>query len=212
MKENMNRLKEKIFKYKTLIVVFFLLLIFVAITDDVFEKEVMRIDPLMYDLFIKNIRCDWLTEIMKAITQMGGFYVLPIICIFVLIFARNKKIGLLMTTNLGFIALLNVIFKMIVQRPRPTDMLITENGYSFPSGHAMTSTAFYGLIIYLVYKNIKTKKIRNILIALISILILLISFSRIYLGVHYTSDVIAGTIFSIAYLICIISLYKRFLK
>lgn len=209
MKEKMNEFKKIIFKYRKWIIVVFLLLIFAAITDDVFEKEVMRIDPLMYDLLIKNIRCEWLTEIMKVITQMGGFYVLPIICISVLIFAKNKEIGLLMTTNLVFIALLNIILKMIVQRPRPTYMLVPENGYSFPSGHAMTSTAFYGLIIYLIYKNVKNVKLRNISVVIVTMLIFLISFSRIYLGVHYTSDVIAGTIFSIAYLICIINLYEK---
>ena len=79
-------------------------------------------------------------------------------------------------------------------------------GYSFPSGHSMISMAFYGLIIYYVWKNVKNIKIRNITCILLSILILLIGISRIYLGVHYASDVLGGFIISIAYLIVFITI------
>ena len=80
--------------------------------------------------------------------------------------------------------------------------MVTEHGYSFPSGHAMISTAFYGLIIYLIYKN--ANKHKKIYIALLTILIFLIAVSRVYLGAHYATDVIAGIIFAIIYLIIFI--------
>lgn len=93
-------------------------------------------------------------------------------------------------------------------RERPTGInIISETGYSFPSGHSLTAMAFYGFIIYLIYKsNIKNKKIYIILLGLI---IFLIGISRIYLGVHFATDVLAGFIISIIFLICYIHVLER---
>ena len=79
-------------------------------------------------------------------------------------------------------------------------MIIEESGYIFPSGHSMASMAFYGFIIFLVWKYVKTNK-KWIYTIVLSLLILLIGISRIYLGVHYASDVLAGFILTLAYLI-----------
>ena len=96
-----------------------------------------------------------------------------------------------------------------MQRPRPIEFrIIDENGYSFPSGHSMVSAAFYGFLIYLIYKNIKNKYLKWGLITILSLLIIFIGISRIYLGVHYTSDVLAGFLISISYLIIFTSLIK----
>ena len=76
-----------------------------------------------------------------------------------------------------------------------------KHGYSFPSGHSMISAAFYGFLIYLIYKKVKNKKLKITLIIVLSILIVSIGISRIYLGVHYTSDVLGGFLLSISYLI-----------
>ena len=101
-----------------------------------------------------------------------------------------------------------MLLKNIIQRPRPIEYrLIDETGYSFPSGHSMVSVAFYGLIIYFMYKSIKISKIKWLLISLLSIVIILIGTSRIYLGVHYTSDVIGGFLISISYLIIFITAF-----
>ena len=109
--------------------------------------------------------------------------------------------------SLNFSDKLNQILKYIVQRNRPEGYrLIDESGYSFPSGHSMVSTAFYGFLIYLVIKKVKNKYLKNFLVILLSILIILIGFSRVYLGVHYASDVIAGFFISIAYLILFITM------
>ena len=90
-------------------------------------------------------------------------------------------------------------------------MFITENGYSFPSGHAMAALGFYGFIIYLLWHMNLRKKVKIIFSVLLSILIILIGMSRIYLGVHYASDVFAGYLVSGAYLILYITLVKRYL-
>lgn len=97
-----------------------------------------------------------------------------------------------------------------MQRPRPTEFrIVEETGYSFPSGHSMVSMAFYGYLVYLIYKYVKNKYIKWTSITLLSILIFLIGISRIYLGVHYTSDVVGGFLISIAYLIIYINIMDK---
>ena len=129
------------------------------------------------------------------------------------IFIKNKKVPIAITLNLIISTALNVLLKNIINRPRPDGYrIISETGYSFPSGHSMISMAFYGLILYIVFKNVKNKNIRNLLTVLIAILIFLIGFSRIYLGVHYVSDVLGGFIISIAYLILFTTITKPIFK
>ena len=99
--------------------------------------------------------------------------------------------------------MLNYILKLIFSRTRPIDInIITETGYSFPSGHAMISLAIYGFLAYLLWKS--DYKYKKIGVSLLVLLIVLIGISRIYLGVHYTSDVIAGFIVSLGYLLLFI--------
>lgn len=129
-----------------------------------------------------------------------------------LVTIKNKKIGISITLNLITIAGLNLLLKNIVQRPRPTDFrLIDESGYSFPSGHSMVSMAFYGFLIYLAYKYIKNNKLKMLLSIVLGLIPLLIGISRIYLGVHYTSDVIGGFMVSISYLIIYTRIVKKFI-
>ena len=125
---------------------------------------------------------------------------------------KNKKIGVSIFSNLVIVTILNQLLKGILQRPRPTEYrIIEETGYSFPSGHSMISMAFYGYLIYLIYKYVKNKYIKCISIAVLSLLICTIGISRIYLGVHYTSDVLGGFLISISYLVIFISAVNKFI-
>lgn len=181
------------------------LILFLALAEDVFNKEIMQGDIIGYNFVKTYLIKEQVTPIMKLITFFGGATCLIGLTLVLFITIKNKKIGLLIGINLVTITILNQIFKFILQRPRPTEnRIINENGYSFPSGHSMISMAFYGFLIYLIYKYVKNKKIKYISITLISILIIFIGISRIYLGVHYTSDVLAGFLFSISYLIIFI--------
>lgn len=178
------------------------LILFLALAEDVFNKEIIQGDIIGYNFVKTYLIRKQITPIMKIVTFFGGATCLIGLTIILFIIIKNKKIGFLIGINLITITILNQLFKFILQRPRPTEYrIINETGYSFPSGHSMISMAFYGFLIYLIYKYVKNKKLKYISITLISILIIFIGISRIYLGVHYTSDVLAGFLFSISYLI-----------
>ncbi len=174
-----------------------LALFFIFILGIYFKDYLIWIDDLGYSI-ISLFISDSVTAIMKFIT----FFASPIWCVLfsVLVIVLWKNTRKEFILNLVIVFLLNYLLKIIFMRTRPLDInIINETGYSFPSGHAMISLAVYGLLAYLLWNsNYKHKKIGTIgLIALI----ILIGISRIYLGVHYTSDVLAGYIISFSYLL-----------
>ena len=206
MKEKMINTKK--FKW---IILFICLLMFIAILEDVFEKEIMKLDILGYGL-ISNIISENITPIAIIITNFGGAITLIGLTIIFLLIMKNKKMSFSILLNLVIVTFLNIFLKNIIQRPRPDDFrLINETGYSFPSGHSMISMAYYGYLIYLIFKFVKNKKLKTFLITFLCILILTIGLSRIYLGVHYTSDVIAGFVLSVSYLIIYTSIIKKYI-
>ena len=210
MIEKLKKIIKKDYKW---IILFLCVILFLVILEDVFEYETLALDTSVYTIVVEKMRNPILTDILKIITNLGSAFVLITITILSLIILKNKKIGLCITINLALSTILNLLLKNIIQRPRPEGYrLIEETGFSFPSGHSMVNTAFYGLLIYLIIKNVKNQKLKYSLSLLISILILSIGFSRIYLGVHYTSDVLAGFLISIAYLIVFTTILHDILK
>ena len=208
MKEKTKEFMKKNLKW---FVLFIALIGFLALAEDVFNKEIMNGDIIGYKIISTFLISDFATPIAKFITNFGGAVFLISLTAILFILIKNKKIGLSIFSNLVIITVLNQLLKRILQRPRPTEFrIIEETGYSFPSGHSMVSMAFYGYLIYLIYKYVKNKYVKWILIALLSILICTIGVSRIYLGVHYTSDVLGGFLVSISYLILFISTVNKF--
>lgn len=206
------KVKEFIIKNLKWIILFICLIGFLALAEDVFNKEILNGDIIGYKIASEFLISDFATPIAKFVTNFGGAIFLIILAMTLLILIKDKKIGLSILSNLVIITVLNQLLKIILQRPRPTDYrIIEETGYSFPSGHSMISMAFYGYLIYLIYKYVKNKYIKWISIVLLSILICSIGVSRIYLGVHYTSDVLGGFFISISYLIIYISTVNKFL-
>ena len=204
--------KEFIIKNLKWIILFICLIGFLALAEDVFHKEIMKGDIIGYKIISTFLISDFTTPIAKFITNFGGAIFLIILTITLFILIKNKKIGLSIILNLIVITGLNQILKYILQRPRPTEYrLIEETGFSFPSGHSMVSMAFYGYLIYLIYKYVKNKYLKWISIVLLSILICSIGISRIYLGVHYTSDVLGGFLISLSYLIVYTLIVNRYL-
>lgn len=201
-----EKIKEFIIKHWKWIVLFICLIGFLELAEDVFNKEIMNGDIIGHKIISTFLISDFATPIAKFITNFGGAIFIILLTVILIAVIKNKKIGLSILTNLAIITILNQLLKRILQRPRPTEYrIIEESGYSFPSGHSMISMAFYGYLIYLIYKYVENKNVKWILISLLSILICLIGISRIYLGVHYTSDVLGGFLISISYLVIYIS-------
>lgn len=208
--KRLKKVKDMIFKNKRWIILAIAICIFILIAKTVLQKELFGFDTSIYQ-FLVSCRTPILNIFFRIVTQFGSAIWLITITILAMIFIKKKKYKITIPLNLGLIALCNVILKYSFNRPRPEELrIIEETGFSFPSGHSMASMAFYGYLIYIIYKHIENKKLKYSLCILLGLMIFLIGLSRIYLGVHYTSDVIAGLCFSIAYLIFMISsgIYK----
>ena len=126
-----------------------------------------------------------------------------------LLLRRHRWYSLLVpVVALGSITL-NLVLKQFYNRPRPLLPLVSASGLSFPSGHAMISASFYGLLIYLVWTHVRRPGWRYVLVALLVGIILLIGLTRVYLRVHYATDVLAGFTAGAAWLVVAIPLLKR---
>ena len=187
---------------KMLIASLILLIIFIFF---VFLRNYFNIiDDFVYSL-VKPLISNDMTNIMQFIT----FFSDPIWCILLsclmILFVKNKKISKAFLLNLILVFLLNYVLKILFSRNRPADInLIVETGFSFPSGHAMMSLGIYGFLIYLLLLSDKNKISKIIGTCFLILLIFLIGISRIYLGVHYATDVIAGFVISASYLLLFI--------
>lgn len=202
--------KEFINKYLIWIILVLGLLLFFYLVRLINANTISVLDNYIYNL-IKGFISPKMTPIVKFITEFGNYTVMiPVIILFYL-FNKDKSFNRYFTINLVAIFTSNFIVKNIIRRDRPIDInLIIENGFSFPSGHSMVSFAFYGFIIYYVYCSHLSKLEKTIIISILTLLVLMIGLSRIYLGVHYASDVIGGFVLALVYLIIFIKyIYKR---
>ncbi len=203
------KIKKVIVKNYRFIIMFICLIFFLAILEDILDYEIKNFDIWGYNIISKSIS-EYMTPVAKVITRFGNAETLILTTITLFIIIKDKKIKWAIPINLVCSTILNFTLKNIIQRPRPIEYrIINANGYSFPSGHSMVSMAFYGFLIYLIYRNVKNKYIKVISILILSTLILLIGVSRIYLGVHYTSDVIGGFLLSMSYLVLYVGILKR---
>lgn len=192
-------------KKRIIFIISIVLFIIIAISISLYDN--IPLDNSIYNT-IKNIINPTNTHIFKIITFTASTLGIIIICL--LSFIINKKSGILLTFNTIIITVINLISKLIFRRDRPTiNQLVFEDSYSFPSGHTITATVVYGFIIYLIYKSNLSKKEKVIYISILILLILLIGLSRIYLGVHYFTDVIGAIALGISYLIIAIYIIEK---
>lgn len=181
------------------IVFYSLILLFIIWLSLMLSNNLKWFDEPVYNTII-SFRSSGLDTFMRFITSFSNPVIIIFLCSLSLIFLFIKKrwpIALVSTSLISVI--FNQGIKNIVKRPRPLKLrLIEESGYSFPSGHAMGSMAFYGFLILLISKSKINKYFKMVLILILSVLILLIGVSRVYLGVHYPSDIVGGFILSMA--------------
>ncbi len=147
--------------------------------------------------WVHNMRKPALTKFILVATEFGSVwgYLLLILLItwYVHIKEKGWRITLEILAVLSTAGAMSFILKWIMDRERPQEVqMIEAGGLSFPSGHSMSSIAFYGFLIYLGWIHFRSKGVKITLTIALSLFILLIGFTRVYLGVHYPSDVAAG--------------------
>lgn len=169
-------------------------LILTKLAKDVLEKDQFGFDTTLIN-FIFQFRNPFLTKTMFVLSQFGNDFIL-IFSFLVIIFLIRKKFkheaklfGFILV--MGFF--INTFLKILIGRPRPEIApLVIETSYSFPSGHSMNSFVFYASCAYFIFRFTRNKRLALTISIVSIILILLIGLSRVYLGVHYPSDVLAG--------------------
>ncbi|MCK7591348.1 phosphatase PAP2 family protein [Subsaxibacter sp. CAU 1640] len=172
--------------------------LFTELTESLKTKLFSNLDLRISD-YIISYRTPALTRYFTFVTNFGdwyGYVIVLIVCaiMFYLIF-KNWKNVVQLTTVLLLSSVSNIILKQITHRARPDiKHLVTVESLSYPSGHTMTAMAFYGFLIYLLYTFKINKIIKAGVITLFVLLILSIGISRIYLGVHFPSDIVGGLI------------------
>jgi undecaprenyl-diphosphatase len=165
--------------------------------------------------FCVLLRDGTLTIIAKAITFMANTTTLTALCALLVILPTRKHFGFPLAIATGLAALVHHVLKEFIERPRPdaAGWLVEVNSYSFPSGHSNAGLVFYGFLMVLLCRYLALNK-RYVLAVFVSIvfslLIALIGASRVYLGVHYATDIIGGWSLGICLLILFISLYEFF--
>lgn len=205
----MEKNQKSNYKDKKLIVLYICIFLFIVLTIMVMTKFIDPLDSYMESLLI-SIRSDNLTKVMTVITNIARAYSLIAISILLLFVIKDKKTPIKIIINLIAVFLVSQVFKFIFRRARPDSLaLVPASGYSYPSGHTMVSTAYFVFIVYLLCKKINNKLVKTLLIVFSTIMILLIGFSRVYLGVHYLSDVLGGFILGIGYLMLFLHIFTK---
>ena len=171
---------------------------FVQLTDELAENDLVGVDGAVTEAII-SYRSDGLTDYFTVATDLGDRYayliITALLALFHLIKKRSWKFILQTTLVLVLASLSNIVLKRVFNRGRPSlEHLVEVNTLSYPSGHSMSAMAFYGFLIFLCLRYRMPTWIRFTLVTVLIILILSIGISRIYLGVHYPTDVAGGFI------------------
>jgi membrane-associated phospholipid phosphatase len=182
------------------------------LTEEVIESEGMvQLDKQFSD-FLFSIRSSWLSEAFYALTQLGtrqATFAMGGLATLVFLYRRRYTAVLAFWLTMAGVGLSVQYGKKFISRDRPAEVAFyQERNYSFPSGHATTSMALYGMLAYFMYRHLGKKWQRRALLLTTGVLIVMIGFSRIYLGVHYLSDVLAGFLLGAMWVLLGISLME----
>ena len=204
-------MKDKLLKKRYIIGVI-TLIGFIIISYLLFTNRLDAFDNTIYEI-IKCIRCSFCDRFFKIITYLGNTIPVVVITIALLIYL-DKHDRIILGSSMIVTLCINQIIKHLIKRPRPPveERLITQNGYSFPSGHSMMALCLYGVLIYFVMTKVKDKKKKIFLVSILSLIILLIGLSRIYVRVHYPSDVLGAYLLTILILIINITLINNHIR
>jgi undecaprenyl-diphosphatase len=193
----------------------FVIWAFFELADEVLEGDSRAFDKAVL-LWIHNNFPDWLNEPMRLVTALGYYYVVvPLLAVAVFVLYRRgwRLSAVLLVVSTGGSFVLTTVLKGVFQRARPElfDSGYQASFYSFPSGHATVAVGFYGMLtVILAYRLGGAARWAVAFCGLLAVL--LIGFSRLYLGVHYPTDVIAGYLSALLWLVCVGSVYALWLS
>ncbi len=191
-----------------LLILFVLCLaIFVYLLIKVLKGRAIRIDEVGYLLIVERLRSPVLTAVMKAASSLASLPFVVGVLAAAMLWAPNWPHVVWAAFNVGAISAIDQLLKVLVHRPRPQgSRLVEAPGLSFPSGHSMAAMAFYGYGIWLVRCGVCGLPFGAAIEVALACVILAVGVSRVYLGVHYVSDVLGGFCLSFIWLILFVRL------
>ncbi|MFC7783718.1 MULTISPECIES: phosphatase PAP2 family protein [unclassified Rossellomorea] len=186
---------------------------FVTIVEEWKENEIAQFDNGVFEI-VRGFISPKLTTFMTSITFLGGvkgITIFAISVVVILLYLKKYPLALFVATTITTGAGFNWLLKWIFKRERPDiEALIEQGGYSFPSGHSMSSFIFYGTLAFILFRALDYKRYKWASVIAVSFLVLLIGLSRVYLGVHYPSDILGGFTAGGAWLTLCIVIYAYF--
>src|ERR671921_1444040 len=188
---------------------------FFELTDEVVEGESRALDTAVL-LWIHQTFPGWLDGTMRFITALGYYWVvLPLLVAAVLFFYQKgwRLSAILLLVSTGGSIVLTTVLKSVFQRTRPElfNSGYQASFYSFPSGHATAAVGFYGMLTMILAYRLHGAA-RWAVVGCGLLVVLLIGFSRLYLGVHYPTDVLAGYLSALLWLVCVGGVYALWLS
>lgn len=173
---------------------FFLILFLVVLLEVLNNGTLVQLD-LFLNMAMPQIRTSFFTSLSILIDVIFDLVSMIVISILLSVFLLRrycKKFALFFSMTILLDALVLLVLKEIIMRPRPLNGIISKTDFSFPSGHTADAVVFFGFLTYLIMHKSESRAIKGITISISSFMILLIGFSRIYLNVHWLTDVIGG--------------------
>lgn len=197
----------------TLIIIGFVyvLSLFLGIIQDVLASEAIVSADLRITNLLAYFRSPELTKVFLWITLLGKLQVVigsAIIVSIILWLWKKRDYIIYLWLALAADQVFNYLGKLLIHRDRPANPVYLENSFSFPSGHAMIAVIFYGFLAYILIRHIKNWKHKVNVFFVCLVVILAIGFSRLYLGVHYVSDIWGGYLLGFLILTTVTALYE----
>lgn len=182
---------------------------FVWLSKEVRDQETLQFDTLMLEI-VRDMHTAWFDRVVVAVTQLGGAVCVIIVTLCVAYYLwqkMGKAYGMLVLFGVLGASVLNLALKAIFSRPRPElwERIVSEASFSFPSGHAMASASLAMSILLAVW----TTRARLPVLLCGAVYVLAIGFTRLYLGVHYPTDVMAGWMVSVAWVTVVYGVLYR---
>ncbi len=203
-KEDTDLNQKRILLFSLLFLAFFLLIAFFRETFNQINSSV--------NIWSVSINSGFFTltaKIISVVFDTTALVILSIVLAILLFVLHCRRFGLLLLVAMAGDALLVTFFKTVIMSPRPLDGIIVESGYSFPSGHMTSCVVFFGVLTYFVWKHWSSFKIKASMAGLYVSLTVAVAFDRIYLNVHWFSDIIGAVLLGVFWLTLCIFLFKN---